>query len=212
MVGVDWVAECTGNPNDGPLGRLPALRTLDAIIPESGFIQSYLESEGAEFYPGLSTSQRAHAHALTRMIEEHLRLGVVHDRWLVDACWEQMKPIAFASIPAPIRPFIANMARRQVRAGLKGQGLARMSEAQRLQCFQPDLECLTDHLWDTPYLLGDAPTAPDTIAVPVLSMLAGLPAHTALREAVRKNSTMMAYVERGRETLYPKSIRSAAAV
>ncbi|MCK0151679.1 glutathione S-transferase family protein [Marivita sp. S6314] len=211
MAGVDWRPEYTGTPGDGPLGRLPALRTPEGVIPESGFIQTYLEGQGAVFHMGLSSVARVRAHALVRMIEEHLRLGIAHDRWLVDACWEKMKPVAFASVPAPIRPAVATMARRQVRSGLKSQGFARMTEAQRMACFQPDLDCLTDHLWDTPYLLGDHPTAPDTIAVPVLSMLAGLPASTALRETVRRNATLMAYIDRGRAALYPKTIRSAAA-
>jgi glutathione S-transferase len=211
MAGEDWTPEYTGNPGAGPIGRLPALRTPDGVIPESGFIQTYLEGRGARFYGDLRSDKRRQGHALIRMIEEHLRLALAHDRWLVDACWSKVMPVAFAGVPAPIRPAIATMARRQVRAGLKGQGVARMNEAQRMDCFQPDLDCLTDHLWEKPYLLGDSPTAPDTTAVPVLSMLAGLPADTAIRRAVRGNATLMAYINRGRAALYPKLSRSAAA-
>ena len=103
------------------------------------------------------------------------------------------------------------MVRRQVRNGLKGQGFARMTEDQRIQCLTPDLDCLTDMLWDKRFLLADHPTAPDTIAVPVLSMLASLPADTAIRRAVRGNETLMGYIQRGRAVLYPKITRSAAA-
>ncbi|WP_299786349.1 glutathione S-transferase family protein [uncultured Marivita sp.] len=211
MAGEDWTPEYVTTPSKAPLGRLPALRTPDGVIPESGFIQSYLEQRGADFHPGLSSRDRVLGHAIIRMVEEHLRVAIAHDRWLDDRCWSEMAPIAFAGVPAPMRPFVANLVRRQVRAGLKGQGFARMNENQRMQSLTPDLDCLTDLLWDKRFLLADQPTAPDTIAVPVLSMLAGLPADTAIRRAVRNNETLMAYIERGRAKLYPKLSRSAAA-
>ncbi len=211
MSGEDWRPEYANTPSEAPIGRLPALRTPEGVIPESGFIQTYLEKRGADFYPGLSSKDRVLGHALIRMIEEHLRVAVAHDRWLDDRCWAKLVPVAFGSIPSPMRPFIANMVRRQVRNGLKGQGFARMTEDQRMQCVTPDLDCLTDLLWDKSFLLADHPTAPDTIAVPVLSMLAGLPADTAIRRAVRGNETLMGYIQRGRAALYPKVTRSAAA-
>lgn len=211
MSGLEWVPEYVADPGAGPLGRLPALRTDDSVIPESAFIQRYLEEQGTDFYKGLSTGKRAYAHAIIRMMEEHLRFGLLHDRWLDDRCWPAMKDIAFQSIPAPMRGFVATVARRQMRTGLKGQGIGRMTEAQRMQLFAPDLECLTDHLWETPYLFGNEPTAPDTFAVPLLSMLSGLPADTALRRAVRENPTLMAYIERGRTALYPNVTRFAVA-
>ncbi|WP_439122811.1 glutathione S-transferase family protein [Marivita sp.] len=210
MAGEDWQPDYASTPSATPLSRLPALQTPDGLIPESGFIQSYLEERGADFYPGLATKDRVHGHAIIRMIEEHLRVALAHDRWLVDACWAKLMPIAFGTVPAAVRPVLANMVRRQVRNGLKGQGFARMSEAQRMQCLTPDLDCLTDMLWDKPFLLADHPTAPDTIAVPVLSMLASLPADTAIRRAVRGNETLMGYIQRGRAALYPNLSRSAA--
>jgi glutathione S-transferase len=211
MSGEDWRPEYANTPSDAPIGRLPALRTPEGLIPESGFIQTYLEKRGADFYPGLSTQDRVLGHAIIRMVEEHLRVAIAHDRWLDDRCWAKLAPVAFGGIPSPMRPFIANMVRRQVRLGLKGQGFARMTEDQRMQCLVPDLERLTDMLWDKRFLLADHPTAPDTIAVPVLSMLAGLPADTAIRRAVRGNEILMGYVQRGRAALYPKTTRSAAA-
>ena len=211
MSGEDWRPEYTHMPSEAPLGRLPTLRTPDGLIPESGFIQTYLESRGADFYPGVSPKDRLLGHALIRMVEEHLRVALAHDRWLNDRCWDALMPVAFATVPGPMRPVIANMVRRKVRNGLKGQGFARMTEAQRMQCLQPDLDCLTDLLWDRRFLLGDQPTAPDTTAVPVLSMLAGLPADTAIRRAVRGNEILTGYITRGRAALYPGFTRSAAA-
>ena len=211
MSGLDWTVEYVANPGEGPLGRLPALRTEDAVIPESAFIQRFLEDKGTDFYKGVSSGKRANAHAMIRMMVEHLRCGLMYDRWMDDRCWPSLKEAAFISIPSPIRAVVAPLARRQVKAGLKGQGIGRMSEAQRMEVFAPDLECLTDHLWETPFLFGNEPTAPDTFAVPLLSMLSGLPADTALRGAVRQNPTLMAYIERGRAALYPKATRFAAA-
>ena len=211
LSGLEWQPEYTCNPTIAPLGRLPALRKPEGVLPESGFIQTYLEGQGADFYAGVSDKDKRHGHALIRMIEEHLRVGIAYERWCVDKNWAHLMPLAFAGIPMPLRPAIANMARRQVRAGLKGHGIGRMSEAERMRCFAPDLELLTDHLWEMPYLLGNTPTAPDTIGVPVRSMIAGLPTDSALRRAVRENATLMAYIERGRDALYPKLSPVAAA-
>lgn len=111
-----------------------------------------------------------------------------------------------------MRPVIAGMVRRQVRAGLKGQGFARMSEAQRMQCLTPDLDCLTDLLWDKPWLMGGPSDGARQHCRSRVSMLAGLlPADTAIRRAVRGNETLMGYVSRGRAALYPKLSRSAVA-
>lgn len=211
LAGEDWQPEYSGTPDVGPIGRLPALRTDAGVIPESGFIQTFLESRGADFYPGASARDRVLGHAVIRMVEEHLRVALAHDRWLDDACWATSGSVMFAGVPEPKRAIVAEAARQNVRAGLERQGFARMSEAQRMQCLTPDLECLTDLLWDKRFLLADQPTAPDTIAVPVLSMLAGLPADTAIRRAVRGNATLRAYIDRGRAALYPKLSRSVAA-
>ncbi|WGW05137.1 glutathione S-transferase family protein [Tropicibacter oceani] len=212
MSGQDWRPEWASHPKAGPLGKLPALRTPDGVIPDSALIQEWLTGQGADLFPGMDRQQRAQAHALMRMVEDSLHHGLIHDRWARDDAWSLVKPVYFAAMPAPVRAVVPNMLRKGVVKGLHRQGFARYSEAQRLTFMQADLDALSVQLGDQPYLFGDQPCAADASALPFLSMLAGLPCDTPLRAAVRANDRLMEYVARGRAALYPKlSLWSAAA-
>jgi len=202
MSGQAWQREDISNPSSMPHGKLPVLRANGTLVADSEFIQGWLTQQGADFYPGCTDEQRAIGHALVRMVEENLRLILVHDRWLDDENWARLGPMFFAQLPAPLRKLVPILARRSVRAGLKSNGIARMSPEQRLQKAGNDLDALGQIIGTNPFLLGDAPTAADAAVLPVLSMIDRLPVATATTRLVRRQDWMKGYLQRGRATLY----------
>ncbi|MBY6159787.1 glutathione S-transferase family protein [Mameliella alba] len=202
MAGQSWAPDWQADPRKAPLRKLPALRTPEGIVPDSGLILRWLTGQGADLFPGLGLEERVQAHMLMRMVEDSLRHGLTHDRWARDDCWATMKFAFFASVPAPFRVVVSDIMRRQVVQGLKTQGIARFSEADRLTLLGADLDALTVQLGEGEWLFGDRPTAADATTLPVLSMIDRLPVQTGLRANLRARGNLMDYVARGRARLY----------
>ncbi|WP_299349284.1 glutathione S-transferase family protein [uncultured Shimia sp.] len=203
LSGQDWAPKTVTNPSKMPLSRLPVLKTRDRLIPDSYMIQAWLEAQGAEFYAGLDAKAKTQAHALIRMTEENLRLGLVHERWLNEKCWPIVRDVFFADVPAVLRKPIANSVRKKARAGLIAHGIAQFTETDRRVRLQYDLDAIAGQLEGKPFLFGDLPTAADAAIVPVLDGLRQLPVDTGVRRMVRAMPELMGYIQRGRTVLYP---------
>ncbi len=202
MSGQPWKCEYIANPSPMPHGKLPVLRADGQLIPDSELIENWLASQGADFYPNITDEQKSLGHAFIRMTEESLRLTLIHDRWLDDNNWAQIWPIFFAEVPGPLRRFVSSLARRSVRSGLMSNGIARMSQEQRLQKVENDLDALGKIIGSNAFILGDAPTAVDAAVLPVLSMIDRLPVATETTSMLRGKEWVHGYLERGRATLY----------
>lgn len=185
-----------------PHGKLPGLRNGTTVTPDSEFIQAWLTEQGADFFAGCSTAQRATGYATIRMVEESFRLALVHDRWLDASNWGHVWPVFFSGVPGPIRQLIACKARKSVRANLLGNGFARLSVAERLNKANSDLDTLGHILEGDDFMLGQAPTAVDAAVLPVLSMIDRLPVPTELTDLLRSKGWVEPYLQRGRERLY----------
>lgn len=202
MSGQKWQREDIGNPSGMPHGKLPVLRNGTTLIPDSEFIQAWLTEQGEDFFAGCSPTHRATGHAVIRMVEESLRLALVHDRWLDARNWGHVWPVFFSGVPGPIRKLIASRARKSVRANLLGNGFARLSVAERLNKANSDLDALGNILEGDGYMLGKAPTAVDAAILPVLSMIDRLPVPTELTDLLRSKVWVEPYLQRGRDRLY----------
>lgn len=211
MAGVDWAPDWRDMPGPDTWDKLPALEASGALVPDSTFIAQWLEARGHDLHPGLTPLQRAQTHAILRMVEENLRYGLVHDRWLDEAAWPAMLEQVFGGLP----PHLLDVVPAQIRAGIRDfltkQGMANIPEDKRAQRLNADLDALEALLGDNPWLFGDRPVLADAATLPVLSMIDHLPQASALRDSLRARPALMAYVQRGRAQLYPKVTSAAAA-
>lgn len=203
MSGQDWEPSFMTDPSKMPYARLPVLKTPETLIPDSGRIQVWLEERGAGFDDALSGGERAHSHALVRMVEDGLRYGLVHDRWLRDECWAVLRDQFFGALPLPLRGTIAGSARKRIRRMLEMQGTAQFSEADRLSRMARDLDAIRETLGNTDYLFGPMPSSADAAIVPVLDMIRTLPCETRLRALVRDDDRISSYLDRASAVLYP---------
>lgn len=193
-----------GDPRKAPKAKLPMLVDGDTTIPDSEEIRSYLEQKfSVDFDAGLSPEQRATARAVIRMCDEHLYFALVCDRWLVDANWDIVKEQFFGMIPALMRGFITKKIRQKVRDSMYAQGMGRHSVEEQFARADKDIKAILTLLGDKPFLFGDAPTAADASAAPVLASMAGSPTETMLSKRINADAPLMAYLNRVREALYP---------
>ena len=111
-----------------PKGKLPYIKDDGTPIADSTFIRWHLEKKyQIDFDRGLSAEQRAIAWAFEKMAEDHLYWALVHARWMDDANFAKGPMVFFRKIPAPVRPIMVVMIRRQVRKALHAHGMGRHS-------------------------------------------------------------------------------------
>lgn len=204
MARAEWEMGSRADPRKAPKGKLPMLIDGDRQIPDSEDIRIYLEQTfSVDFDEGLSPGQRAVSRAVIRMCDEHLYFALVCDRWLNDANWEVVREEFFGMIPKLMRGFITKKIRQQVRASMHAQGMGRHSVEERLARADMDIKAIMVLVGDKPFLFGDAPTAADASAAPMLAAMAGSPTETPLRNRVSNDAPLVAYLERVAEALYP---------
>jgi hypothetical protein len=127
MAGLPYVVD-TGGFKKAPKGKLPYIDDDGETIADSTFVRWHLERKyKIDFDRGLTPEQRATAWAFEKMLEEHLYWAVVHARWMDDANFAKGPRHFFRTVPAPMRPLVVAMIRRQLRRTLHGQGVGRHS-------------------------------------------------------------------------------------
>lgn len=196
IAGQRWQRSDMLDPRKMPHQKLPVLRTPERLVPDSDLIRSWLEAQGANFDPGLSDIQKAQSRALIRLAEEHLYFHIVQDRWANDDIWPILRDTFFTTIPALIRRPVSNKIRKSVIRGLSFQGVSRFSPAERHDRLEYDLEAISAHLWQSPFLLGDTPTSADMSVGPMLAAMRTTPADTPLTRRIKQDKLLNSYVDR----------------
>ncbi|WP_168797883.1 glutathione S-transferase family protein [Pacificoceanicola onchidii] len=202
MSGETWAPHFAVSVEVSPFGKLPVAVATDEKVADSNLLIPWLEARGADLFPGLSSVERAQAHAVIRMAEENLRYGMMYDRWVDPEGWAAFMPMVFGDVPEEMRETVAEQVRGEIVNGLTWQGLGRFGPKERLAYFEADLGALTDMLWERTWLFGDQPTAADAAVLPILSGIEHALLDLPLTMAVRQNKTLIRYLEQGREALF----------
>lgn len=197
MSGQDWQREDTPDPRKMPYGKLPAIRTAKGdLIADSENIRLHLESQGADFDPGLDAPAKAQAQAWIRLAEEHMYFHALLDRWADDTVWPILRKVYFDAIPAPVRGIVTGLLRRNVLKGMNTQGLGRMTPKERLARIDHDFTALATLLSEKPFLLADHPTSADLSVAPMLESMMKTPVETDLQARVAGDAVLAGYVAR----------------
>jgi glutathione S-transferase len=197
MTGVPYRVAIDPLPFGASKGKAPWIEHAGRSIGDSGLIIDYLHEQfGVDPDAALSPAELASAHAIRRLIEENLYWVMVHDRWMIDANWAVLSGVVLGGAPAPLRPLIAPLARRAVRAQLCGHGLGRHSTEEVLAIGRRDLDALAILLRDKRYFMSDEATGVDAVAYGMLANLLGTPLRTPVTEAARSHANLAAFVER----------------
>jgi len=194
-------------PFRGPKGKLPWIEHEGKKLGDSGFIIEYLGRRfGCNPNASLSAAERGVSLALRRLIEENLYWVMVYDRWMVDENWRSFREIVFGGVPAPLRPFIAPIARRGVGRQLKGHGIGLHSRDEIHAVGQRDIGAIADFLGDKPFLMGATATEIDAVAYGLLPNIMNVPIQSPIKDEALKRENLVGYVERFRSRYFSDAL------
>ena len=133
----------------------------------------------------------------------------MHERWIDDDNFQTGPARFFNIIPAPIRPVIRSMVRRQVRQALQAHGMGRHSNSEMAQLGERAIASIAAILDDKPYLMGDRPCGADATVYAFLSS-AACPMFTShLRNVIETHANLTAYVDRMTKQYFPELAKAA---
>ena len=190
--------------NKAPKGKLPYLDDNGTIVADSTLIRLYLEQKYSINFDGtLPARERAVAWAVDKMLEDHLYWALVYWRWLIDANFERGPKNFFKRAPAIIRPIVARMVRRSVRARLHGHGLGRHSETEMTAMASRAYDSLSQILGDNRYLMGNEPCGADATAFAFIAGSLAKIFESPLQAKAASLPNLVAYNERMMAEFYP---------
>jgi len=203
----------TGGFNKAPKGKLPYITDDGEIIADSTLIRLHIERKyGFDFDAGLSRRDRGIAWALEKMCEDHLYWPGLHARWMEDANFNKGPRRFFDSAPAPLRPFVVAMVRRQVRRNLWGHGMGRHTTAEMDALAARDIDAIADVLADTAYLMGERPCGADATIFPMMAHALCPLFDTAIRTRAEQHPNLVAYTDRLMTQYFPEFAGAGKAI
>ena len=211
MAGLPYRTDPTGFRR-APKGKLPYIDDAGTIVADSTFIRRHLESKyGIDFDRDLSARSRAVAWSVEKMLEEHLYWAIVHARWMIKDNFARGPALFFDFAPAPLRPLMRTMVRRQVRKALHAQGFGRHARPEIEALGVRSVQALADILGGNPYLFGSEPCGADATAYAFVSGVLCPVFETPLRTAAESCPNLVAYSRRVQARYYPDLVAAAAA-
>ena len=187
------------NPNHGPKGKFPWLVDGSHVVADSDFVVRHLIAHhGANLDAGMTDVQRAHAHALRRMVEESLCFCILYFRWVDTATYRLATDVALGALPSLVRTCVRPLVRRRILRDLRGQGISRHSGEEVAELGRADLHALAEQLGEQDYLFGATPRLVDASAAAFLAVLLYPPFDNPLKRQAQQLSNLVAYAERMR--------------
>lgn len=186
-----------GGARKAPRGKLPYIEDDGRIISDSRFIKRYLhETHGADFSGGYDERTLMQGLLAERTLEDSSYFIAVERRWIRPDGWTVMQKAAFGTMPAPVRLLIAPLVRRSILKSLKGQGTARLSDAENDLLSSENCRAIACFLGDKPYLLGDRPCGSDAtvLAFAIAATSRAFPG--PIRNAILAEPNLTAYRDR----------------
>jgi Glutathione S-transferase N-terminal domain/Glutathione S-transferase, C-terminal domain len=196
MAGLPYRANTEGF-SKAPKRKLPYIDDEGKRIADSTFIRWHIEKKYRfDFDRGLSPEQRATAWAFEKMAEDNLYWALVHARWTSDANFYKGPAQFFRKVPAPLRPVVMALVRRQVRKSLYAQGMGRHSSEEITALATRSIDSIADFLGDKTFFMGPEPVGVDAT---IFAFLAGTLCptfDTPIRTAAERRDNLRHYVAR----------------
>ena len=198
MAGIPFIkVDGIGAARKAPRRKLPFIDDNGRIISDSRFIKRHLiETHGADFTGGYDDRTSMMGLLAERTLEESSYFIAVERRWIRPDGWAVMQQAAFGGMPAPVRLLIAPLVRRSILKALKGQGTARLSDAENDLLSAENAHAIASLLGEKPYLLGNRPCGSDAtvLAFAIAATSRAFPGR--IRDAILGETNLAAYRDR----------------
>ncbi len=193
------------NLRRAPKGKAPYIDDDGTILGDSTFIRLHVEKKyGIDFDKGLSGEQKAIAWAFEKLAEDNLYWITVHDRWANDANFARGPATFFKAVPAPLRPFVIAMVRRQLARTLRGQGIGRHAPEEIAIIGARGIASIADYLGDKPYFMGAEATGVDATIFAFLASAMCPLFDSGVQRAAASHDNLKRYVGRMAARYYPE--------
>lgn len=203
MASLPYEARVIQGPPKSKSGKVPYVERSDGsmLADSSVIIDTLTREHGVQLDAGLTGTDHAIGTLLQRTLEEDLYFTVLYDRWVDDAGWSITAPAYFSKVPWLLRVLVLPFIRRQIKASAHGQGVARLTPAQRIFKARTGLDAIAHLLGDKPFFFG-TPSRYDAMAYAFLANMLWAPIPSALADAARSHSNLVGYCERMKATYW----------
>ncbi len=203
MAGLDYEVVSLGDPRKAPKGKLPYIVDGKNTVADSRLAIEYLEKTYAvDLDANLSDREKAVAHALAIMLEEHYYWGLLYNRW-IDENWTQVKKIFFSALPPIVKNFVPGLIQKGVKDSLHAQGLGRHDAATVYRLVNQDMHALSVLMGDNPFVMGAEPTTIDAMAYGLLANVLNTPMDSPLKQFVQQRPNLVVFTNRMTQRYYP---------
>ncbi len=192
------------DPSKAPKGKGPYIVDGDRTVADSHFILEYLKSQyGDPLSKGLDQRDRAHHHALARMMEEHLYFAILYSRWLLPENAPRVRETFFAGLHPAVRGLVFKMVQKNLAKTTKLQGMGRHSlkEIERLAI--QDLRALSSVLRDRQFFGGEWPRTIDCVAYSFICNVVEPPFESEVKTAAIGMRNLLEYNARMGQHVFP---------
>ncbi len=195
MAGIEFKTKSLGIAfaESAPKGKLPYIEHDGTQIADSSFIIDYLKEHFGDPLDGdLSSNQRATAHTIKRMVEEHIWWVMARERW-----WAPENP--YWDTPGMLKELDQasyEEARDDSRRKSIEHGVGAFTEKEIDKRGREDLDALAILLGENPYFLGDQPTSVDATTYAFLWQIMNAPYTSQLKNAAHEYSNLESYIRR----------------
>lgn len=197
-----------------PKGKLPFIEDDDGtVIGDSSLIIARLsQRRGIDLDAPLDDRQRAAAHGLRRMLDEHTYWVGVYARWCDEPGWSALRDLLFAKVPPPLRGAVAAFPRRRVARALWAQGVGRHSRDEIYALGIEDMRALSGLLAEDHFFFAvDRPTLLDLWVHAFVAEIIVPPIDSPLKRSILELANLARHCERISARLYGSNPIGAAA-
>ncbi|KAK3772105.1 hypothetical protein RRG08_061189 [Elysia crispata] len=178
-------------------GKFPWISYNGEAVADSQISMEFLNTKlGIDLNKGLTDVERAQAHAVQVMVDEHLYWCLVYFRWVYEKYAH--------SLALVVPKYVLFFMKRKVKQQLYAQGTGRHSTEEIKKKLIQDLEALSAQLGDKKFLMGDNPTEVDCSAFGMLTVLV-FSSHDDITGTIVKERfpSLYRYTMRMKETVWP---------
>jgi glutathione S-transferase len=205
MMGVPYERVVENDNRKGPKRKSPWIEDGAVRLGDSELVLAYLsEKYGVSVDDGATALERARGHVVRRAFEEHYHQVFEYELVVHDGGWPYLRAMLAASVPGPLLPIVAPLARSSFKKHLFERGIARHAPKEIETMGRADIDAFAALLGDQPYFGGEAPTKTDATAFGLLavSILGPLPGPVCTH--ARSKEPLVRYVHRMRDRFFPE--------
>jgi glutathione S-transferase len=191
------------NIKKSPKNKMPFIEDKGLKVGDSAFILKYLtQTYDVQLDTFLTAEQKAQSTLMTQALDESLYWCLVYSRWIKEDTWPLINDAFFGEMPVPLKWFLPNIIRKDVKKTLHRQGFGRHSETELLAIADQQFSALSTLLGDKDYFFGEQACSFDAIAYAALCEFISMNFDNSFNAKARSHKNLVDYCQRIEQQFY----------